>query len=256
MAVKFDSILGRLRENDSVNAYDIEYSGEIASEHRVDNVGIALDKLINKVYYSAVSISSFTGGGTYEVGSAISSVSFSWALNKSPLSIAIKQGANAVVDDLAVDSRSYTYTPATAIKSNTTFTLTCGDVTDAGVATARTASTSLLFLYKVFFNTIIGSTPSTQSELQSMGVEGNTAKIHWSNSKTITHAFKGKKFCIALPSSINISKAVTSNNETITSKFVAGSEIDYTIGSTTTKYKVHTFEVAAEMDVTLTITLA
>ena len=89
-----------------------------------------------------------------------------------------------------------------------------------------------------------------------MGVGGDTAKTHWSNSKTITHAFKGKKFCIALPSSMKISKAVTSNNETITSKFVAGSEIDYTIGSTTTKYKVHTFEVAAEMDVTLTITLA
>lgn len=259
MATKFDSILGRLRESDDAstsNAHDVNYTGSTASEHGVKNVGAALDKLLNKVYYSAVSISSFTGGGTYEVGTAISSVSFSWVLNKNPLSIAIKQGSNVVVDDLAVDSRSCTYTPATAIKSNTTFTLTCGDVTDAGVATSRTASTTLSFLYKVFFNTITSDTPSKQSEIQAMGVGGDTAKTHWSNSKTITHAFKGKKFCIALPSSMKISKAVTSNNETITSKFVAGSEIDYTIGSTTTKYKVHTFEVAAEMDVTLTITLA
>lgn len=259
MAAKFDPILGRLRESDdssASNAHNLAYTGDTALEHEVDSVGTALDKLFNKVYYTALSILSFTGGGTYEVGTAISGVSFSWALNKNPLSIAIKQGSSIVVDDLTVDSRSYTYTPATAIKSNTTFTLACGDVTDAGTATTRTASTTLSFLYKVFFNTITGSTPSTQSEIQAMGVGGDTAKIHWSNSKTITRAFKGKKFCIALPSSMKISKAVTSNNETITSKFVAGEEIDYTIGTTTTKYKVHTFEVAAEMDVTLTITLA
>lgn len=238
------------------NASSIKYDSSMAETHDVTNVKDALDKLLNKVYYTAVSISSFSGGGTYEVGTEILRVPFTWSLNKNPLSIAIKQGTNVVVNNLSVDSRSYTYTPATAIKNNTTFTLTCGDVTDAGVATLITAQTTLSFLYKLFYNTITSNTPSTQNEIQAMGVGGNTTKTHWSNSKTITHAFKGKKFCIALPSSMKISKAVTSNNETITSKFVAGSEINYTIGSTTTKYKVHTFEVAAEMDVTLTITLS
>lgn len=238
------------------NASSIVYDSSMAETHDVTNVKDALDKLLNKVYYTAVSISSFSGGGTYEIGNEIRSINFAWALNKNPLSIAIKQGTNVVANNLSVDSRSYTYTPTTAIKSNTTFTLTCEDVTDAGVATNRTKDTSLVFLNKIFYNTVSGNTPTSQAGIVSLGVSGNTTKTHWSNSNTITHAFKGKKFCIALPSNKRISKAVTSNNETITDKFVSSNEIDYTIGTTTTKYKVHTFEVAAEMNVTLTLTLA
>ena len=260
MAAKFDPILGRLRESDdssASNAHNLAYTGDTALEHEVDSVGTALDKLFNKVYYTALSILSFTGGGTYEVGTAISSVNFEWKLNKKPFSIIMKQDSSIIARDFSLNGLNfkYRYIPTSAIEHNTTFTLVCGDVTEEGVATTRTKTTTLSFLYKIFYNTITGSTPSTQSEIQAMGVGGDTAKIHWSNSKTITRAFKGKKFCIALPSSMKISKAVTSNNETITSKFVAGEEIDYTIGTTTTKYKVHTFEVAVEMDVTLTITL-
>ena len=255
MASKFDVFLGKLREKDSGSgeAHEVEYTGETATTHKTHNVGDALDKILNKIYYTAVSISSFTGGGTYEVGTSIPSVNFSWTLNKNPLSIKLTNGL--IVKNIAVSDRSYTYTPDTPIATDATFTLRCGDVTDSGAAVDRTATTKIVFLNKLFYNTTT-TTPTTQSNIVTLGVGGDTTKTHWSNSKTITHAFKGKKFCIALPSSMKISKAVTSNNETITSKFVAGSEIDYTIGSTTTKYKVHTFEVAAEMDVTLTITLA
>ena len=256
MGAIYDAILGKVRsadEGSEGNANDVKYKGDVATTHKVSNVGDALDKILNKIYYTAVSISSFTGGGTYEVGTAISSVTFKWALNKNPLSIKLVNGL--VVRDIAVSDRSYTYTPDTPIATDATFTLRCGDVTDSGAAVDRTATTKIVFLNKLFYNTTT-TTPTTQSNIVTLGVGGDTTKTHWSNSKTITHAFKGKKFCIALPSSMKISKAVTSNNETITSKFVAGSEIDYTIGSTTTKYKVHTFEVAAEMDVTLTITLA
>ena len=255
MASKFDVILGKLREKDAGEgeAHEVEYNGETAVAHGTSNVGDALDKILNKIYYTAVSISSFTGGGTYEVGTAISSVTFKWALNKNPLSIKLVNGL--VVRDIAVSDRSYVYTPDSPITTDATFTLRCGDVTDSGEAVDRTATTKIVFLNKLFYNTA-EATPSTQEEIVALGVSGDKSKTRWSNSKTVTHAFKGKKFCIALPSSMKISKAVTSNNETITSKFVAGSEIDYTIGSKTTKYKVHTFEVAAEMDVTLTITLS
>lgn len=158
--------------------------------------------------------------------------------------------------EIGVDSRAYEYTPASAITDSTTFTLVCGDVTDAGVATTRTKTTTLSFLYKLYYNTVTGNTPSTQTEIAALGKSGDTSSIHWSNSKTITHAFKGQKFCIALPSSMSITKAMTSNNENITTSFTVSDDIDYAIGNTTTKYKVHTFEVAAEMDVTLTITIA
>lgn len=256
MGAIYDPLLSKLRtadESGEGNANDVKYKGDMATAHQVSNVGDALDKILNKIYYTAVSISSFKGGGTYEVGTAVSSVNFTWALNKNPLSIKLVNGL--IVKNIDVAERSYTYTPDTPIATDATFTLHCGDVTDSGVAVDRTDTTKIVFLNKLFYNTTT-TTPTTQSDIVTLGVGGDTTKTHWSNSKTITHAFKGKKFCIALPSSMKISKAVTSNNETITSKFVAGSEIDYTIGSTTTKYKVHTFEVAAEMDVTLTITLA
>lgn len=255
MASTFDVILGKLRQKDADggDAHEVEYNGETASAHGTSNVGDALDKILNKIYYTAVSISSFTGGGTYEVGTTISSVNFSWTLNKNPLSIKLTNGL--IVKNIAVSERSYAYTPDTPITTDATFTLRCGDVTDSGAAVDRTVTTKIVFLNKLFYNTTT-TTPTTQEAIVALGVSGDKSKTHWSNSKTVTHVFKGKKFCIALPSSMKISKAVTSNNETITSKFVAGDEIDYTIGSTTTKYKVHTFEVAAEMDVTLTITLA
>lgn len=255
MKAVYDPLLNGLRTADGSggDAHEVEYNGETASTHGTSTVGDALDKILNKIYYTAVSISSFTGGGTYEIGTAISSVNFSWTLNKNPLSIKLTNGL--IVKNIAVSERSYAYTPDTPIATDATFTLRCGDVTDSGAAVDRTATTKIVFLNKLFYNTTT-TTPATQEEIAALGVSGDKSKTHWSNSKTVTHAFKGKKFCIALPSSMKISKAVTSNNETITSKFVAGSEIDYTIGSTTTKYKVHTFEVAAEMDVTLTITLA
>lgn len=95
-------------------------------------VEAALDKLL----YVAPAINSFTGGGTYEVGTKISSVALAWTLNKSITSQSINQG----IGSLDVSLRGYTYTPESEITTNTTFTLTVSDGT-----TTKTANTSISF---------------------------------------------------------------------------------------------------------------
>ena len=97
------------------------------AEHSdLDNVKKALDNILTKIYYTPIAISSLSVSPsitTYEVGTTISELVFTWVLNKTPTS----QTFNG--DTVANDVTTYTYD--TAFTTNKTFTLNVSDGTQS-----------------------------------------------------------------------------------------------------------------------------
>ena len=92
----------------------------------LDNVKKALDNILTKIYYTPIAISSLSVSPsitTYEVGTTISELVFTWVLNKTPTS----QTFNG--DTVANDVTTYTYD--TAFTTNKTFTLNVSDGTQS-----------------------------------------------------------------------------------------------------------------------------
>jgi len=95
--------------------------------------------------YVDTSITTFTGGGTYEIGASVSSITFGWTVNKILASQSINQGVGTISP---ATLRTKTYTPSPAITGNITFTLTVSDGT-----TSDTATTALAFQNKAYWGT-------------------------------------------------------------------------------------------------------
>ena len=86
----------------------------------------ALDTIIGKLYYVSPSITSFTmspSTTTYEIGSSVGSLKFSWVLNKVVTSISLT-GCSVSVGDT-------TATYSTTFSTAKTFTLTVSDGTNS-----------------------------------------------------------------------------------------------------------------------------
>jgi hypothetical protein len=150
-------------------------------------VQAALDKLL----YLAPSITSLTGGGTYENGKEISSVTLKWALNKAVTSQSFNQG----IGSLDVNLRQYVYTPTNPIKSNTTFTLTVGD----GTKTA-TKSTAVSFQNKIYW----GVSPNTVLTNEEILAFEKAGQASFATSRTISKTFNcsgGNYFYFVMPTS-------------------------------------------------------
>jgi len=116
-------------------AQDVAYTNE--QYPTMKTLQDAMDKLL----YITPSVS-MSGGGSYERGTAISSVNLAWNWNKKITS----QSLNAGIGALDPSVRSYTYTPAEPITSNTTFTISGSDGT-----TSKSASTSVSFFIKKYY---------------------------------------------------------------------------------------------------------
>ena len=93
----------------------------------------AMDKLL---YINPV-INSFGGGNMYEIGSSISSVTFTWSVNKKMTTLNINQGVGSVLEKTS----PYVYIPENPITSDITYTMTASD----GVNAASPKSTTLSF---------------------------------------------------------------------------------------------------------------
>lgn len=104
------------------------------------NEHMTIKEALDDLLYVAPVITSFTGGGTYEVGSTISKVNLNWAINKNIIS----QSLNNDIGELEPSLRTYTVNKN--ITTNTTYTLTVND----GKQTAN-KSTSINFLYKRYW---------------------------------------------------------------------------------------------------------
>ena len=148
----------------------------------ITTVQEALDQLL----YVMPSITSFSGGGTYEVGQSITSVNLSWALNKSVTSQSINQGIGSIDKGL----RRYTHTPSSPIKSNVTYTLT---VSDGKNSTSK--STYLVFRYKRYWGVSTKDT-LTNADILALSKELTTGRTQ----SRIFNCSGGNYFYFVIPS--------------------------------------------------------
>lgn len=121
------------------DASSISYTN--AEHSDLDNVKKALDNILTKIYYTPIAISSLSVSPsitTYEVGTTISELVFTWVLNKTPTS----QTFNG--DTVANDVTTYTYD--TAFTTNKTFTLNVSDGTQSA-----TKSININFQRKIYW---------------------------------------------------------------------------------------------------------
>lgn len=121
--------------------------------------------------YSAITISSFTGGSTNEIGSTVNSVNLAWTLSKTPTTQSLNNG----IGSITVGTTNYTY--STPITSNTTFTLTVSDGT-----TTPTSNTSVTFLPRAWWGT---NANTSLSSAQILTLSNNTLTSTRARSFTI-----------------------------------------------------------------------
>lgn len=122
------------------SASDVPYSNTNFAD--VTDVNAALNKLFSKVYYISPAINSFSSnpaGGTREIGSKISSVTFNWTVNKDITEQSLTGCTVSATD------RTATYN--TEISSNKSFRLTIKDA--EGSMTSKDISFS--FYPKVYY---------------------------------------------------------------------------------------------------------
>lgn len=99
----------------------------------------ALDSLL----YVKPAINSFTGGGTYEIGTTISTVNLTWSINKKINRQILKRGSTEVSQ---INSEIRSYIDNININSNTTYTLSISDGKNSASKT-----TSILFKQKRYW---------------------------------------------------------------------------------------------------------
>ena len=107
------------------------------------NVDLALDKILAKIYYEPLKITSFTCNvaDTHEIGTALTDVVFSWSYSKEIKSQALTDCT------IVIDDRETTYANLSATK---TFVLTSSDGSgnEGGIAVA---SKKISFLYPIYY---------------------------------------------------------------------------------------------------------
>lgn len=161
-------------------AVDIAYTND--QYPTMQTLQDAMDKLL----YIEPSVS-ISGGGTYEKGSSVSSVNLRWTWNKKVVSQSLNQG----IGDLDPTLRTYAYTPANPITTNTTFTITGNDGTKD-----KSSSTTVSFSQKRYWG-VSEKTSLTDAEIHALSQE-------FSSSRAQTRTFNcsgGKYFYFVIKSS-------------------------------------------------------
>lgn len=158
-----------------IDSSDIKYTDSLTIQQ-------ALDQLL----YVAPSITSFTGGGTYEIGQTINTVNLSWNINKSVISQSINNGIGSIDPSL----RTYVVSNAN-LTSNTTYTLT---VNDGQQSASR--STSVNFRYRRYWGVNASQTITNEQILQ--------LSSEFATNRQQTRTFDcsgGKYFYLVIPTS-------------------------------------------------------
>ena len=155
--------------------------GSAASDITVTNLPYTnAQEVFDALLYTGLSINSFTGGGTFEIGSTVNSVNLAWSFNKAVTSQSIDQGIGSL--NIADRSRSLT---GLGLTSNRTWTLSATDDT-----TPRTATTTVSFLSKRYWGPWPTSSPSN-SDILTLSQELATSR-----AKAITYDCTGGRFPI------------------------------------------------------------
>ena len=208
--------------NFSGNAEDVTYNNPNYSQ--LTSVDLALDKILDKLYYVKPSITSFNMSPSttqYEKGQTISSLSFTWSYNKNITSQSLSN-CNISLSDRKATCR-------TPITSNKTFTLTCSD----GENTVS-ASKNITFFDKIYWGSKGKSSMTSEFILSLSDSKFATAKAG-TYSMTIPTEEYGY---IAIPSSFGVLSSVWIGGFEAT--VLDRGEIDFTNASGyTSKYKIY-----------------
>ena len=206
----------------SGNAEDVTYNNPNYSE--LTSVDLALDKILDKLYYVKPSITSFNMSPSttqYEKGQTISSLSFTWSYNKNITSQSLSNCS------ITLSDRKATY--STPITSNKSFTLTCSD----GENTVS-ASKNITFFDKIYWGSKDKSSLDSEFILSLSNSKFATAKAG-TYSMTIP---AGEYGYIAIPSSFGELSSVWIGGFEAT--VLNRGEIDFTNASGyTSKYKIY-----------------
>lgn len=206
----------------SGNAEDVTYNNPNYSE--LTSVDLALDKILDKLYYVKPSITSFNMSPSttqYEKGQTISSLSFTWSYNKNITSQSLSN-CNITLSD-----RKATY--STPITSNKSFTLTCSD----GENTVS-ASKNITFFDKIYWGSKAEGTINSAFILSLNDNKFTTAKAGTYSMTVAT----GEYGYIAMPTSFGVLSSVWIGGFEATVDDMG--EIDFTNASGyTSKYKVY-----------------
>jgi len=146
-----------------------------------------------------LSITSFTGGGTYEIGTTINSVVLNWAYNYAPDT---SQSINNSIGSLSLPLRTYTYT--TPFTSAKTFTLSAVD----SARGSASANTSVSFLNRRYWGV------TTAAIMTSADITAGSSELSSVISKNISYdCTGGRYFFYAFPASFgNLSTINTKVN--------------------------------------------
>lgn len=206
----------------SGNAEDVTYNNPNYLE--LTSVDLALDKILDKLYYVKPSITSFNMSPSttqYEKGQTVSSLSFTWSYNKDITSQSLSN-CNITLSD-----REATY--STPITSNKSFTLTCSD----GENTAS-ASKNITFFDKIYWGSKAEGTINSAFILSLSDKKFATAKAGTYSMTVAT----GEYGYIAMPTSFGILSSVWIGGFEATVDDMG--EIDFTNASGyTSKYKIY-----------------
>lgn len=171
------TIAGVSSVNDMTGEVELDSSNLMHGDRTIADI---LDELL----YVEPKITSFTGGGTYEVGSNVSST-LKWTVNKKITSQSLNQGIGAL-------DTSITQYEVDNITTNKTYTITVSDGKKS-----VTANTSFTFLNNRFWGV------SEKETLTSQEIFNLTKEL--SNTRTQSRTFNcsgGKYFYFVIPTSL------------------------------------------------------
>lgn len=206
----------------SGNAEDVTYNNPNYSE--LTSVDLALDKILDKLYYVKPSITSFNMSPSttqYEKGQTVSSLSFTWSYNKNITSQSLSNCS------ITLSDRKATY--STPITSNKSFTLTCSDGENSA-----SASKNITFFDKIYWGSKAEGTINSAFVLGLSDKKFATAKAGTYSMTVAT----GEYGYIAMPTSFGVLSSVWIGGFEATVDDMG--EIDFTNASGyTSKYKVY-----------------
>ena len=164
----------------------------------IDNVKEALDKLFNKVYYVAPSVTSFTAtpnGGIFEVGHVVSApITFNWSYNKD---ITTQTLTDCTLTDEIVRTATYN----TDIATDKTFTLNASDGENA-----VSKSISYKFVYPYYYGV------SDTDILDESGITALTKDVSVKGAKTYSYVTNQNYMVFAYDSSYGNIRLITDKN--------------------------------------------
>jgi hypothetical protein len=151
-------------------------------------------------FYTPITITSFNGGGTYEIGQTIPTTNLSWSLNKPETLQQIDQGIGILTNGI----RNYSY--LTPISSNTTFTLSVTDGT-----TNSNASTSLQFLSRRYWGASSSVAALSSANILALA---NSELASNRTRNTSTNCTGGNRVVMAYPTSFGLATVKDGNGFT------------------------------------------